>query len=68
MKKNKYKLSKPDDLLIREIIENGYAIVENFLSSDALIEMCTSLNFIAARERDNGVAYMYGIEQRNQRV
>jgi ectoine hydroxylase-related dioxygenase (phytanoyl-CoA dioxygenase family) len=68
LNKNKYNLFKHDNNLIKEINENGYAIIENFLSSDALIEMKSALNSIAERERKNGVAYMYGSEQRNQRV
>ncbi len=65
---NKYLISQPTDELIEHINKNGFAVLENFLSSEALAEMRSAVTLIADRELKNKEAYTYGVKQTNQRV
>ena len=53
---------------IEEIKENGYSIVENFLTKEALRGLQEATEDIAKYERKSNQAYMYGTSNKSQRI
>ena len=53
---------------INEIEENGFSIVENFLTKDALNALILATKEISIHEKEKGTAYMYGTADKSQRI
>tara|TARA_B100000674_G_scaffold476531_2_gene470772 strand:- start:1040 stop:2257 length:1218 start_codon:yes stop_codon:yes gene_type:complete len=62
------RLKIPSKKTLSELRENGYAIVENFITGDNLKKLCNITEKIRSFELTEGEAYLYGPNNKSQRI
>jgi ectoine hydroxylase-related dioxygenase (phytanoyl-CoA dioxygenase family) len=66
-----FKLGKTEEIkhsALQGLDEEGFVVIENFLSKDEVAHLRAITYELAQKERDLGVAYFYGIKNSMQRV